>query len=281
MAAAVTPIQDLEEASKAFERVGPEIQAVDVNALSALNVDVGSAASVALGVAPRMLALREQAAQLAGFDIRCMDRLKDYAMATWFLHVNLLPPSQQAEHVPLVNQVVRLRGKLMVWAEPLVESGIFTRDALAHIKKRRGHKDAAGDVVALVNLYRSCWDRIHGMCGVTEEDLTQGDVIGPALFAALSRREQALSTPSHSSLLLRQAWTLLDRAYDQCQRVVTYLRWDEGDVAAFAPNLRRNSGPRRSKERAESTSVSAAAASETSEEDDAGSDTDNRDLVKA
>lgn len=41
--------------------------------------------------------------------------------------------------------------------------------------------------------------------------------------------------------LRRRAFTLLARAYDQCRRVVTFLRWSEGDADKITPAF---AGPR-------------------------------------
>lgn len=241
-------IRDLEDARLAYERIRAEIEAQDPKNLTAYNVDTSNAASVALGVSPRLASLRERAARLPEFDIGCIDKLDDYAKAVWFLSVTNLPTGSPTEVGKLVEEVQALRGKMLLWAEPLAVCGKFSRPALEKIKEGGGHKDAAGDTVALVGMYRSVWDEIRSMCGVTEEDLVRGAVVGPALFGALSRRDNELPTSKETGLRLRQAWTLLDRTYEQCQRAVTFLRWNEGDAETFAPSLRRNGGPRRSTE---------------------------------
>jgi hypothetical protein len=41
---------------------------------------------------------------------------------------------------------------------------------------------------------------------------------------------------------VRRAWTLLDRAYNQCRRALNYLRFDDEDADTLAPSLRRNTG---------------------------------------
>jgi hypothetical protein len=82
------------------------------------------------------------------------------------------------------------------------------------------------------------------MCGVTEAELERGAVLGPAVFATVSRREnKTLPSLSDGSQKVRRFWTLADHAYDQCRRAITYLEWDM-DVASVMPSLRRNSGVR-------------------------------------
>jgi len=133
-----------------------------------------------------------------------------------------------------------------MWAVPLAQSGIFNQAAIDKIREGSGIRDSAADLVALVALYRHDWDKVRTMCGVTEEDLDRASKIGPAVFGAVSRRELDTSTPTTASTLrVRKAWTLLDRAYTQCRRAIGYYRYLEGDVDTIVPNLRRVTVTRR------------------------------------
>lgn len=42
-----------------------------------------------------------------------------------------------------------------------------------------------------------------------------------------------------------RAYSLFVRAYDQCRRAVSYLRWEEGDADDEPPSLFANRGPRK------------------------------------
>jgi hypothetical protein len=244
MATAV-PFQDLEAAELAYERVKGEIESLDATDLAAFNVDVVSATSIALGVAERILTFRDRMSKLPEFDIRCIDNLVDYAKAAWYIYVTNLPIPEPADAANLIEEVAKLRAKLLMWAAPLVGAGKFDESAVAKIKEGSGSKDAPSDLVALVGLYRSKWEEVKDMCGVTEEDLARGAQIGPALFALVSRREAKSSTSTpEGTLRVRRAWTLLDRAYTQCRRALQFLRAEEGDADIIAPSLRKNSGTR-------------------------------------
>ena len=240
---ATTQLPDLEEAELAYNRVKSDIEALNAADLSAMNVDPLSATSIAIGVAERILAHRERMAKLPEFDVRNVDKLLDYAKATWFVYVTNLPTPEPSEAATLFDEVAALRGKLLMWARPLVGAGHFDEAGIAKIKEGSGNKDLPSDLVALVALYRSKWDGIKNICGVTEEDLNRGALIGPAMFALVSRRENQTGTSvTDGALRVRRAWTLLDRAYLQCRRALDYLRWDEADVDVVAPSLRKNSG---------------------------------------
>lgn len=231
---------NLEEAEAAWQRVKPEIDRLTELELSPLNVDIESAAAIALRSASRMSAWRDRIARIDEFDIRNIDRLADYAMTAWFLHVTNLP---QAEALAgLDEEVVALRRRLLMFAEPLSQLGIFDRATIKRIRKNRGIKQRAGDLVALATLYRAHWEQVRAMCGVTDEDLERASKVGAAMFEAACRRERATATPREGRLLVRKAWTLLDRAYTQCRRAVTFIRYVEGDYDELLPSLRRNAG---------------------------------------
>jgi hypothetical protein len=240
--AAVT-VSDLRGAEEAFVRVQAELEALSANELAHMNVDVVSATSVALGVAERIRTFRERMALLPEFDVRHVDGLIDYALAAWYVYATNLPAPDREDATELLSEVNALRSKLLMWAAPLAGSGMFEPAAVEKIREGGGHKDALSDLLALVGLYRSKWDAVRGMCGVTESDLARAAEIAPTAFALVSRREQRVAGAAvDGALRVRRAWTLVDRAYAQCRRAIAYLRWEEGDVDVIAPNLRRNSG---------------------------------------
>lgn len=256
----VQPLRDPEGAEKAYERVKQELEALDAATLSPMNVDVVSATSIALAVAPRLLPYRERMLVLPEFQIRSLDHLIDYAQAAWFVYVTNLPAPEPADATAMIQAVTDLRSKLLTWAAPLVAEGKFDAAAVAKIREGSGNKDIPSDVVALVALYRANWDAVKNMCAVTEEDLQRGADLAPKVFVLISLRENPeLGRTSDASLRVRRAWTLLDRAYEQCRRALQFLRHDEDDADVIAPSLRRNSGVRRSTPEQDATTAAAPA----------------------
>lgn len=234
-----------EVAEAAAQRVAAEMEALRPEELAALNVDVVSASAIILGAVDRIVAFREQMAKLPDFDLRNVDNLKDYAIAAWYVHITSLPVPEPAEAEALFQEAVELRSKFLRWSAPLADEGLLDRAAVDKIKEGSGNRDVPSDVVAFVGLYRANWAAIQGKCGVTEADLERGALIGPKVFSLVSQREHRKTTPrAEASQRVRRAWTLPDRAYAQCRRALTYLRFEEGDVDTIAPNVRSNSGSR-------------------------------------
>lgn len=241
-------LNDLNAAERAYERVKPEMDALSPSDFTSMNLDVIGGTSTVLGVVDRIVEYRDQLAELPNFDVGCVDNIIDYATAAWYVFITNLADAKPEQFDALMAECVALRAKLLMWAEPLISEGHFDEDAIAKIKEGSGYKDVPSDVVALVGLYRSKWEAVEDQCAVTEADLDRGAQIGPYLFAMVSQREHSQSRgPGQDSRRVRAAWTLVDRAYDQCRRGLTFLLWKEDEVSRIAPSLRRNPGTKPSK----------------------------------
>jgi hypothetical protein len=235
------PLADVEDAQLAAERIKDEIAAVDASQLAPMNTDVPIAASTVLGHMERINEYRDEIVAMKGFEARNIDGLSDYAKAAWLLYVGNQPPSSSKEEANLAAEVARLRAKFLVWATALAADGVFDAAAVARIRDGSGYRDAAGDLVALVLMFRERAEEVKNKTGITAEDLARGAQLGAAAFAMLSRRDNPVAPPqADGALRARRAWTLLDRAYGQVRRALDYLRYEKGDADLIAPNLRRN-----------------------------------------
>jgi hypothetical protein len=142
----------------------------------------------------------------------------------------------------LLDEASTLRADFLTWAVPLVRAQKLDQAALDRIKEGSGYKDTAADLMALAPLFRSNWTEIRSICGITQAQLDRAAVLGPGLFAMISRRENKIQ-PSYTdgSLRVRRFWTLADRAYSQCQRAIAFFEWEISDLNVIAPNLRPGS----------------------------------------
>ena len=244
MASLVTDFEDVE---KAYLRVSAELESFDTSTFTYMNVDVESATAIVLGVADQVLAYRERIAKLPEFDMVHVDKLVDYAKAAWFLFVTNQPAVAGKEADALIKEAGELRAKLLVWAPPLVAGGFFEEAAVARVREGGGFKDLASDLVALVALYRSKWQSVGTIVGVTDEELVRAAQLGTAVFGIASRKENAAKPGAEGSLRLRKAWSRLELAYNEVRRALDYLRPRDLPLDEIVPNLRRNLGPRGAK----------------------------------
>jgi hypothetical protein len=235
------PLADIEDAQLSLDRIEHELVTVDASQFSPMNTDVPIAASTVLGHMERIKEYRDEIVAMKGFEARYIDSLSDYAKAAWLTYVGNQPASSSKEEANVAAEVARLRAKFLVYATAHEADGVFDPAAIAKIRDGSGYRDAAGDLVALVLLFREHDEELKNKTGITADDLARGAQLGAAAFAMLSRRENPLApAQADGALRARRAWTLLDRAYGQVRRALDYLRYEQGDADLIAPNLRRN-----------------------------------------
>jgi hypothetical protein len=134
---AVEAVNATGEARQAFARIGEELDALSPAEVTLPNVDVVPAISIVLGVADRVRAFRAQMATLPDFDLRHVDGLRDYALATLSLYSTNWPTADPKELPELRAEVVALRAMLLLWAAPLAAHGHFDPRTLDKIRRTR------------------------------------------------------------------------------------------------------------------------------------------------
>jgi hypothetical protein len=82
-----------------------------------------------------------------------------------------------------------------------------------------GYKNIAKDVLTRSNLLRVSWDSVSSN-EAPKFDISNVDQL--ETYATLERQ---------------QAYTQFVKTYDQVRRVVSFLRWDDGDADDIAPSL--------------------------------------------
>jgi hypothetical protein len=73
---------------------------------------------------------------------------------------------------------------------------------------------------------------------LTREHLAQVEGAADRLNALVGIREQTPERAMDAANTQRRAYRLLEAAYGEVRRVVTYIRWNEDDADAIAPPLR-------------------------------------------
>ncbi|WP_437607834.1 hypothetical protein WMF20_44145 [Sorangium sp. So ce834] len=229
-----------DEAAEAFAQIEPELDRIEK--VVPINVDIPRAVAVAVGAVPHLKALRARfLEELPRFPIEALDKLMSYALGAWYAHLLALPAGPgQGGLKPLVEEASALRADLLVAAEALAHKGFVDAGRVAEIRSGNGHLDTANDLVALAALFGESWGAVKHKTTVEWPDVERASKLGPELLVALGARNQpGVPAPKAADPADRRAraFTLLVRAYDQCRRGVTYLRWVEGDYDAIAPSL--------------------------------------------
>jgi hypothetical protein len=229
----------------------PDLAGIKPEDLWAINVDIPTVVARALGAIPHLLTLRPQIVDsLQKQPMHTIDRLEEYALASWYAHLLSLPGKKSEKKVAeLLTEAAPLRENLLVAAEALAHAKLLDADAVAAIRAGQGHVDTANDLVALSATFLADWSTVANCTAVTIEQVERAGVLGPELLTALGVSEHGPVGPSsqdEAQLLRRRAFTLFARSYDEARRAVSYLRWHEDDVDSIMPSLfaKRGAGSR-------------------------------------
>lgn len=79
---------------------------------------------------------------------------------------------------------------------------------------------------------------------MTTADLENAAKLAATFANALGEREKGPASTSDSSELRIRAYTQMVITWDEIRRVITFLRWHQGDVDAVAPSLWAGRGRR-------------------------------------
>jgi hypothetical protein len=235
--------------SAAFARVLPEIQALAASEILRTNLGMERAARRGLAVAERLRPLLPELWGLPGLDAHAVEAMPEYALAV--LHAHDLATeaggAKRTQLTTLFQEAVPLREIMLCGAELLALTGYVSFERVAAIRSGQGHVDTVDDVQALGRLYLELWDRVHDKVPVTRAMVERALTLSAALHRLLGAQElvedDPLVEPSDPVHLRAKAFTLFLRAYEECRRGVTYLRWNYRDASAIVPSLY----PRRSR----------------------------------
>jgi hypothetical protein len=229
---------------QAFDQALPAAAAISEDELMPVNLDVPSAVATAIGALPKILAYREEAAMLHGFDISHFDRLQLYTFAVGHAHARFLAASAPPEALAsLTESGTKLRDTMHSDAVALAHRGLVNGDRVAEFKGSVGYKNLAFDLLGLAALLRESWDKI-----VSRTAIQLRELLGRQLMDAVGAREQAPAMVAHAQAQRQRNFTLFSRSYDQVRRAILYLRWDKEDIDQVCPSLYAGRGGSRRKE---------------------------------
>lgn len=222
---------------------------LEVNDLVTINIDLPGAVATTVGKLSGILALRESAKALPGFDISTFDQLETYTLATGHAHTLYMGASGAPEAIVALNErAMKLRNTLYSDAVALATRGLIGGDRIGEFKANIGYKNLAFDLMALAGVIRGSWDKIAGKTAITTDDLDQAELIGDQLVSAVGSREHTPANVAEATQQRQRNFTLFLNAYDQVRRAVGFLRWNERDADRIAPSLyagRGNSNARK------------------------------------
>ena len=221
----------------AYERVRAEIDAVPDDKLLPVTIDVPSMVTALAGRMEALASLRDEVLTLPQFRVATFDDIETYALALGHAHTLYKSASTPTPIPRLVTELTRLRTELVADAHSLARRGHIAPENLLPLRRKRGHKNLAFDIMLVCKLLRDAWSSVDGRTGLLEAELDRADELADRLVTALGLREQRERVLSEAILTRQRAFTLFVRAYSEVRRAVTFLRWDKPVIERLAPSL--------------------------------------------
>ncbi len=223
---------------EALAAVRPELDSVEVSDFATMNFDLPSAVVTVLGCMPRLRELQGQVEQLAFFDGARFARLETYALAASQAHTEYQMASRPLGPIAELTAELAVKRDLFTTdIQALAKRNFLDGSKLAELRGTTGSKNIAYDVMSLVAILRANWATVGSKTAVSVPELDDAERKANNLATAVGLKEYGESKKGDAYNTHMQAFTLFVRAYDQAQRAVTYLRWDQGDAERVAPTL--------------------------------------------
>ena len=205
-------------------------------AAAAMNIDFGAAVSLALATQRRAMPLRDLIAKwVPGFEVRNLDKLEDYALSSQATHGIYITATTPTNSADLIARGMVARERFIAVVTVLSVFGLFPASRVDEIRSGASHRNVGEDLINLGTWLKTHFAEIENKSPVTAQEIAEGVIIGEEIMLLAGMRgDQAVS---EAALDRRRAFVLLDRAYDELRRALTWLRWHEDDVDQIAPSL--------------------------------------------
>ena len=225
----------------ALEFLREELLALDPDVLAPLNVDIAAAALVVMGAASEIRPHRAALVALCGEQMAAsVDRLELVAGAALEAQAAHRGIQTGAELQTLSEEVVEMRAVLLAEVRALIARKVVSAGATGELRGAHGFKNQCLDVLQLVSVLKTDWERVGAETGIKRAYIDRAEAAASALAMAVGARNQAVRSPTAD--LRQRAFTLMATTYDDARRMMTFLRWKDGDADRIAPSFFRGRG---------------------------------------
>ena len=238
---------DASAARAAFDNVQARLDAVSLDQLQPIRVDIQAAAAVAHSIAlrdgaPERRAAFERLGKAGVFDMQWLDSLAELSLATWHTRQQQQLSSGVASGatipVNVVEEASALRSRMLRVLEYYFGDDPTIGPKLSVVRAGTGYQDLANDLEMTADLYEE--DSLKAVITrdpmyYRAEDSARARALSSAIFGALGLGSDGQAKRLAESS--QRAWTLLSRTYDKLRLAGQYVFADREDVAASYPSL--------------------------------------------
>jgi hypothetical protein len=238
---------DASAARAAFENVQGRLEAVPLDQLQPIRVDIQAAAAVAHAIAlrdgaPQRRAAFERLSKGGLFEMQWLDTLAELALATWHIRQQQQISSGVAAGTTIAVNVVEdasaLRARMLRVLEYYFGDHATVGPQLNVVRAGTGYQDLANDLELIADLYEDA--SLNAIVSrdpmyYHADDSVRARKLASAIFEALGLGSDGQAKRLAESS--QRAWTLLSRTYDKLRLAGQYVFADREDVAASYPSL--------------------------------------------
>ncbi|MEZ4253140.1 MAG: hypothetical protein R3B99_33445 [Polyangiales bacterium] len=198
---------------------------------------------MALGAEPRLEPFRREPVAAAGKEAAsCSTPSCRPRRPRWATRFDTLA---QGNELPARYEVLLAKHTvLLADAEPLVARGHIPAAALAEARNTNGYQATVASITRLVALFRENWSKVAKLTATTQADLDEAGKLAAEFAQQVATRDQAALRGPATDLRTR-AISDAFRIHDELRRMMTYLRWREGDLDQILPSLYAGRGGRK------------------------------------
>ena len=224
---------------EAFAAITADLQALEGQPLPTINLDIRQSITTALGCMPELMPLKSRiVTELPLVDPELFEKMERYALALGHAHTVHLAATTPSQPIPEMTEELKgLYARLDADARALALRGIIDGERLAFLAGVNGPRNTAASTFLLVELFRKSWDKVVGKCATTLAELDEAERLAERLENAVGVKEQGPANVPEAAKNRHKAYFLFVRAYDDARRVVSLLRWRDGDADKIAPSL--------------------------------------------
>jgi hypothetical protein len=235
------------EARTAFDAVRARMDAVAVDDLVPIRVDVQAAAALAHSIAVRDAASDRKAvfdrlAKADLFDMTQLDSLADLSLAAWHARQQQQLASGQASGATIPVKVFEdaqsTRDRMLRVLDYYFADDTTFGPKLGIVHSGSGYQDLANDLEILADLYQDSAVQpliVRDPMHYRAVDIAHARELASSIFASLGLGKQG--DAQRWAEATQKAWSLLSRAYDKVRQAGQYIFAGQEDVEATYPSL--------------------------------------------
>jgi hypothetical protein len=222
-------------AREALARAQQAATRIPDDQLVAIRVDITDAALGVMGQVPTIEAHRAALVRIFGAEgTDALDALVPAARALMLANAALVAQGTR-DLEPAAESLRKTRTRLFTLASVMVQRGVVDESGLADLDGGNAYVALVHDTQALVAWFHAHAVAIAPHSRVTSAELDLAEIEAEAFGRAV--KAKARSGGNEASSKRARAFTYFVQSYDHVRKLVTYLRWNEGDADVIAPSI--------------------------------------------